>query len=82
MAETDGQKLLRAEIAHYERQLAEKGRPSLERSRTSLQKRIDEHVRKLHIIEARGGYTSSVHREIAGFSRQIEAIDAILGASR
>jgi hypothetical protein len=62
----------------FERQFSEHGKASLERSQTSLRKRLVEHLQKLDKIGTAGGYTSSVEREIGNFQAQIQAIEAIL----
>lgn len=65
-------------LRQLERQLAEHGITSLERSRSSLERQLAEHLEKLEEIRGIGGYTSSVEREIRNFQQQIRAIDDIL----
>ena len=62
----------------FERQLAEHGKESLEKSRTALHRRLAEHFQKLEEIRQVGDYTSSVEREIQNFQQQIAAINDIL----
>jgi hypothetical protein len=64
---------------HYERQLSDHGRASLERSRLTLLEEIQEHLKKLESIREAGGYTSSIEREIQNWLRELNAIDEILG---
>jgi len=65
-------------LRHFERQLAEHGRASLERSRATLLQRLAEHELKLTQAQDAAGYTSSIEREIRNFREQIAAITAIL----
>jgi len=60
----------KAMLNHFERQLAEHGKRSLEKSLQSLEKRLAEHLEKLPDLK----YPSSVEREIRNFEGQIEAI--------
>lgn len=62
----------------FERQLVLQGRESLERSRTTLERRIVEHLQKLQDLRQAGGYTSSIEREIRNFRQQVDAINNIL----
>ena len=62
----------------FERQLKEHGIKSLQRSHRKISRRLDEHVKKLEELKAKGGHTSSVEREIRTFKRQLEVIDDIL----
>ena len=66
------------QLRQFERQLAEHGQESLEKSRPALQRHLAEHLRKLEEIRQTGGYTSSVEREIRNFQQQIAAINDIL----
>lgn len=67
-----------AMVAKYSRQLAEVGKPSVLKSKASLEKRLVEHLEKLKNYRAAGGYTSSVEKEIANFKAELEAIDRVL----
>lgn len=73
---------MRRMLRQFERQLAEHGRRSLEKSLNSLQKRLAEHLDKLREIQKVGGHTSSVEREIRNFQRQIDAINQALRGQR
>ena len=66
------------QLHQFERQMAQHGSASLEKSRASLEERLVEHEEKLEAIRDAGGYTSSVEREIRNFLQQIEAIDYLL----
>jgi RHS repeat-associated protein len=66
-------------IEQFGKQLKDHGAVSLEKSRATLEKRLDEHREKLERYIGEGGYTSSVETEIRNFERQIEAIDHVLG---
>jgi hypothetical protein len=63
----------RGMIAAFERQLAEHGPASVQRSIRSLTRRLGEHEAKLSEIRQAGGHTSSVEREIRTLQRSIEA---------
>ncbi len=69
----------KATFKAYEKQLKQHGKKSLIDSRNSLLENIDIHLNKLVDIQKNGGYSSSVHREIASFRSQIQAIDKLLG---
>jgi RHS repeat-associated protein len=75
----EGNKPSAKEIAAREKQLAIDGRKSLEKSRNSLQQSIKEHQGKIQEAKAKGGYYSSMEREVRGFERQVEAINEVLG---
>jgi hypothetical protein len=66
----------------FETQLREHGRESVEKSRETIQKRLDEHREKLSVYQREGGYTSSVEREIRNFERELQAIDQVLGGGQ
>ena len=59
----------------FEKQLAKDGIGSLEKSRNSILRQLQEHEAKLPSLK----HKSSVEREIRTFKRQIEAIDKLLG---
>jgi RHS repeat-associated protein len=63
----------------FQRQLAQQGRQSLEKSLRSLEKRLAEHLEKLPRYKDAGGHTSSVETEIQQFKAAIKAIKDILG---
>ena len=63
----------KAQRRPFQRQLASDGRQSLEKSKASLMRRIQEHQRKLEAIRSIGGYASSAEREIGNFQAQIAA---------
>ena len=67
------------QIAKVEKQLAQHGRGSVEKSLRSLEKRLAEHRQALETYRAQGGYTSSVEREIRAFESEIQAIKDVLG---
>lgn len=68
-----------SQLRAFERQLADHGRESLERSKANLETRVVEHLQKLWQYRAVGGHTSSIEREIENFREQIRAIDELLG---
>jgi RHS repeat-associated protein len=65
-------------LRQFERQAAEHGRGSVERSVRTFERRLDEHVRKADEIRRRGGNPGSVEREISNFQRQIDAAKRVL----
>jgi uncharacterized protein RhaS with RHS repeats len=67
------------QIAKVEKQLAQHGRRSVEKSLRNLEKRLAEHRQALETYRAQGGYTSSVEREIRAFESEIQAIKDVLG---
>ncbi len=67
------------QIDHFQRQMNQDGRKSLLTSRKSIQSRLSEHLEKLDSIKARGGYTSSVEREVRTFRQELNAISRVLG---
>jgi RHS repeat-associated protein len=79
-AEQAGTTAIRQSVLQaFERQLAQHGRRSLEKSLNSLEKRLAEHLANLEEYRRAGGYTSSVETEINTFREQIRAIKEILG---
>ena len=66
------------QIQHCERQYAQHGRASLERSRRTVLRRIKEHLKKLDEIREAGGNTSSIEREIRNWMQELNAIDEVL----
>lgn len=66
------------QLKKFQKQLDEHGLSSLEDSRDSIQKNLDEHLANLEEYRSAGGYTSSVEREIRNFKRELEAIDNVL----
>jgi hypothetical protein len=68
-----------ATVKHFERQLAEHGVRSLEKSLQSLEERLAEHYTKLQEIREAEGFTSHVESEIATFQQQIEVIKNLVG---
>jgi RHS repeat-associated protein len=66
------------QLKMFERQLVESGVQSLQKSRSSLQGLIVEHLEKIAKAKAKGGFTSSMETEIRNFQRQINAINEIL----
>lgn len=69
----------RVQIANTEKQLAQHGRRSVEKSLRRLEKRLAEHRQSLETYRSQGGYTSSVEREIRAFEYEIQAINDVLG---
>ena len=67
------------QIAKIEKQLAQHGRASVEKSLRSLERRLAEHRQALETYRAQGGFTSSVEREIRAFEAEIQAIKEVLG---
>src|SRR5205807_2647710 len=67
-----------ATLRSFERQLAQHGRGSLEKSLRTFEKRLAEHMSKLERNRAAGGHTSSVEREIRIFRQSINAIKEVL----
>jgi hypothetical protein len=65
-------------VRQFDRQLRQHGAESLKRSRSSLERRLFEHRKKLEEYRSIGGYTSSVEKEIRNFEDQIAAIDEVL----
>jgi hypothetical protein len=74
-----GQPLLSVQIAKVEKQLAQHGTASVERSLRSFEGRLAEHRAALEQYRSQGGFTSSVEREIRAFEREIHAIRIVLG---
>jgi RHS repeat-associated protein len=72
-------KSIAPQIAKIEKQLAQHGRESVEKSLRSLENRIAEHRKDLDAYRAQGGYTSSVEREIRAFETEVQAIKDVLG---
>jgi len=66
------------QLRKYREQSHRDGRESLERSRQSLKRRLDEHTEKLKEIMREGGFISSVIREIVNFLNEIDAIEQVL----
>jgi len=62
----------------FEKQLKSGGEKSLLKSKISIEKNINEHVKKLDEINKNGGYSSSIEREIKTFRGQLDAIDNLL----
>ena len=62
----------------FEKQLQSGGEKSLLKSKTNIEKNLNEHVKKLEEINKSGGYGSSVEREIKTFRGQLDAIDDLL----
>jgi len=73
-----GLRFTKGKVQAFERQLAEHGRESLEKSLVSFEKRLAEHQKKLEEIKKVGGYTSSVEREIRNYNQQIGAVKEVL----
>jgi RHS repeat-associated protein len=76
---TAAAKAMAAQISKVEKQLAQHGRGSVEKSLRSLEKRLSEHRQSLETYRSQGGYTSSVEREIRAFESEIQAIKDVLG---
>ncbi len=72
-------KSIAPQIAKIEKQLAQHGRGSVEKSLRNLEARLAEHRKALETYKAQGGYTSSVGREIRAFEAEIKAIKQVLG---
>jgi len=63
----------------FERQLEKHGQASLEKSKATLERRLDEHLKKIEDVKNSGGYTSSMETEVRNYQGQINAIVEILG---
>jgi RHS repeat-associated protein len=61
-----------------EKQLAEHGEKSLQKSLTSFEKRIAEHAEKIGEAKAAGGNTSSMQREVRAFEKERDMIKEVL----
>ncbi len=72
-------KSIAPQIAKIEKQLAQHGRPAVERSLRSLEGRAAEARQQIETYKAQGGYTSSVERELRAFQAEIQAIKEVLG---
>ncbi|QVL57303.1 MAG: hypothetical protein KFB93_07955 [Simkaniaceae bacterium] len=66
------------QLSKFRKQLQIDGKSSLDKSKISIQKRLDEHLIKLDKYKQEGGYTSSVEREIKNFQQELQAIDIVL----
>lgn len=66
------------QLNKFRKQLQIDGKSSLDKSKTSIQKRLDEHLIKLDKYKQEGGYTSSIEREVKNFQQELQAIDIIL----
>jgi RHS repeat-associated protein len=73
-----GKSFTKGQVEQFQRQLTEHGKSSLEKSRATFEKRLNEHLKKLEEYKKAGGRTSSVEREIRNFRQQLEAIDEVL----
>lgn len=62
----------------FQKQLQEHGRRSILRSQSKIQRRLQEHLKKLSEIKKAGGHASSVEREINTFRSQLKAIDDLI----
>lgn len=62
----------------FQKQLQQHGKSSILKSQTKIQRRLNEHLKKLGKIKKAGGKTSSVEREINTFKSQLQAIDDLL----
>jgi len=65
-------------MAKVEKQLAEHGEKSLQKSLNSFEKRIAEHTEKIGEAKAAGGNTSSMEREMRAFEKERDAIKEVL----
>ncbi len=66
------------QLSKFRKQLQIDGESSLDKSKISIQKRLDEHLIKLDKYKQEGGYTSSIEREIKNFRQELQAIDTVL----
>ncbi len=73
-----GLRFTKKQAQAFERQLAQHGRESLERSISTFESRLAEHHKKLEEIKKVGGHTSSVEREIRNYKQQISAAKDVL----
>jgi len=73
-----GLRFTQGQIRAFERQLAEHGRESLEKSISKFERRLAEHQKKLEEIKKVGGHTSPVEREIRNYKQQIDAATEVL----
>jgi RHS repeat-associated protein len=65
-------------MAKVERQLAEHGEKSLQRSLRSFDRRIAEHKQAIRQYKEQGGHTSSLQREMRAFEQERNAIKELL----
>jgi RHS repeat-associated protein len=65
-------------MAKVEKQLAEHGEKSLQKSLNSFEKRIAEHAEKIGEAKAAGGNTRSMEREVRAFEKERDAIKEVL----
>ena len=66
------------QLSKFRKQVQIDGKPSLDKSKISIQKRLDEHLIKLDKYKQEGGHTSSIEREIKNFRQELQAIDTVL----
>lgn len=62
----------------YKELLIKEGKNKLLKAQKNLQKRLDEHIKKLAEIKENGGFSSSVEREIKNFEAELQAIEELL----
>ena len=62
----------------FQRQLKQHGKETVLKSQKNIQRRLNEHLKKLDEIRKAKGNTSSVEREIRTFKSQIQAIKDLL----
>ncbi len=67
------------QVGKGEREIAEHGPKSLEKSVRSLEKQIAEHLGKIEEAKRTGGETGFMEKEVENFRRTIEAIKRVLG---
>ncbi len=64
-------------VNKFNKQLERDGPKSLDKSRTSLQAQTDAHMGKIKDARTKGGYTSSMEREVRTFKAEVKAIDLV-----
>jgi hypothetical protein len=65
-------------IGAFQRQLAQHGAGSLQKSAESIANQLTSHLTKIVDARAAGGRMSSMEREVRTFRRQLEAIKRVL----